>query len=77
MAETEPEFIEVVEEVLDNQMALIMLACGIIGGIFLFYLYTEYQKKNVQPNAQFAIPEIEQIAPAEPSLRGQSNTFPQ
>jgi hypothetical protein len=37
----EPEIIEVVEEILDNQMFLVAVAVGVIIGGIAFYLYMQ------------------------------------
>jgi hypothetical protein len=38
------DFIPVVEQVLDNGMAGIMLVCGAVAGAFAFWAFLEYQK---------------------------------
>lgn len=42
----EPEVIEVIEEVLNNQMALAFLVGGAIIGAILLYAFNEYQKNT-------------------------------
>lgn len=78
MAEPEVEFIPVIENVLDNQMALVMIGCGIIAGVFFLYLWNTYQKNLPTKTlgvSGMEIPTIEGL-PSIPSLRGQTDTQP-
>lgn len=43
----EPEIIEIVENVLDNQMFALAVAAGVVGGAILAYLYFTREKGSV------------------------------
>lgn len=58
MAETsEPEFIEVIEEVLDSQTAIAMAVGGIIVGAALVWFYLQYRDNQVAPIEMVDVPE--------------------
>lgn len=79
MAETpktpDPEFIPVIEEVLSNGMAAVMLICGAVAGAFVLWAFLEYQKSEAAKRVVIGVAandEPVELAEITPQLRGQN-----
>lgn len=73
----DPEFIPVIEEVLSNGMAAVMLVCGAVAGAFVLWAFLEYQKSEAAKRVVIGVAanddipiEIEEVVP---QLRGQNS----